>query len=250
MSSCNVHFEKKVVEFVKKHKLKSLCDYGCGDGSGLERLADSLATDVSLIGIDYFSRFREDKRPKPSEKFELIDRDGEEYKTFLNKKESMDLVLSSYALHHYEYPVTELQAIASLLREGGYLYLWDFLFVREEPVEILQSTNSFLHEAGSALVGAYHRHHYTLEQAVDLIKGTPLVITDSGLEKIDIPEGETEEENREAIKRIDKSVEAVGKNVEKELLKDYLLTLLEFHKKYFLVYGTDYSSVFSIVARK
>ncbi len=184
----------KLMPMIETYKIKNICDYGCGDGELLEKL-NTQKKDLSLTGIDYFSKFG-DKNPQNNKSdISYIDRESAEYEK-LSELNKFDMVLSTFALHHFQYPIGELQLLTDLVKSGGYLVFVDLVFQTDNQAKIAKNISSYIEEMGLAIKGHYHRHHYTLEEVKDLIKAIPVEIVTAE----EITNELTEEENNENIK--------------------------------------------------
>jgi len=90
----------KIVELIKKYELKSICDYGCGNGTLLNKIKTVLPDLSNLTGVDYFNRFGDEyKFGEKTIGIEFIDKESENFKE-LSKQKNFDLIISTFALHH------------------------------------------------------------------------------------------------------------------------------------------------------
>jgi len=92
--------------------------------------------------------------------------------------------MSTMALHHYRYPVRELRLISRLVNPGGILFLADWRPSRETPAQAAQTFVSLVDEAWCEATGGFHRHHYTLAEALDLLVCTGLEVLESSEQEV------------------------------------------------------------------
>jgi ubiquinone/menaquinone biosynthesis C-methylase UbiE len=180
-----------VEPIIKEYSVRSVCDHGCGNGDLLRCLAERFPGHLELTGVDRFSTMCESHRPDEIPGVRLVDRDGVEYGQ-LSAEPGFDLVLSCFALHHYSLPVAELKGLSRMLRPGGRLFLADWLFGGQEPAQVVKDLLSLTEEAYAAVSGRYHRHHYTVPEAVELVEAAGFDSIDSSEERMK----ETEEDRR------------------------------------------------------
>lgn len=213
-------FSQKIGELVKEHAITSIVDYGCGEGELLKRIHETVSPGLTLFGIDYFSRFPEEKRPASEGALRFIDKDSDDFATFLAEQDC-GLVITTWAFHHFEYPLKELKTMHSMLRKGGFVFLVDFHFSNESDAERVKNFFSFVDEAYLAFKGSYHRHHYTLKQAFDIIEATPFEVLSHELQALP----SSEEENREVgdffKEHMKKRISLIQESSEGQLFKEY-----------------------------
>lgn len=152
-----------------KHRL---CDYGCGSAD-LLHLIHERQPQLQLTGIDRFQAFQIEAEPTAG--IRLVDRDADEYRTLLDA-EPFDLVVSTFALHHFALPMQELQQILRLVKPGGLLYFFDHSQDLSNPGGIMKAMQSLNGEIFATLRGSYHRHHYSLPEALDLFRPLPVEV--------------------------------------------------------------------------
>jgi SAM-dependent methyltransferase len=174
----------KVESLVRRYSVKSVCDYGCGSGELLRNLGDRFPKTLSLTGIDYFTSMCEKHRPANVEGVELVDRDSPDFGKLAGEP-GFDLIVSSMALHHYRYPVRELKLICGMLHRGGILFLADWRPANESPAQAAQTVVPLVDEAWCAATGGFHRHHYTIDEAQDLLGSTELEVLESSEESVE-----------------------------------------------------------------
>ena len=188
-------------ESIAQHKVTSICDYGCGDGRLLGKLHERFPDLVNLAGIDSWS----DEtciREKPVEgTIEYIDNTSEEFIGFLHKS-SFDLVFSTFALHHFQFPMQELKRMEALLAPGGELVLID-MYRDYRDVESIVDNVSFYNNQMliSSLKGLFHRIPYTREEVADLLLALDVVLIDQSIADLDLTEEEVKLFKSEMPKR-------------------------------------------------
>lgn len=166
MADLNDQILQRLVALMTSENYTRFYDHGCGDADLLGRLHAALPG-ASLTGVDYFSRFGEhNPLTKPHDGLHLIDRQSEEFDQLTA---TYDVVFSSCSLHHFKHPVQELRLMMQKVAPGGRLVLCDFAFVNDARAEVVKNISSFVSEMKAAIKGKYHRHHYTLDEAEDLI---------------------------------------------------------------------------------
>ena len=158
--------------------IEHICDYGCGSGELLKCLSRVYPETTQFWGIDYFSRFNRMREQDPNAPVRLIDRESMDYQQLVDRPR-FDLVISTCALHHYQYPVKELQNLISMIKPGGWLVVADISFTATSSGEVIKNISSFFDEIYRTFRGGYHRHHYFLPEALDLLESTKTKIIKS-----------------------------------------------------------------------
>ncbi len=243
MSDRESKMYEKILESINKYNCQLVCDYGCGDGELLDYLKDK-KPDLELYGIDYFSKWKDEGG---AENYVKIDREGE-YFTKLAGLRMFDMVVSTHALHHFQYPVSELRTIAGMIRPGGLLDLYDHCFDHGSQRGYVRSLSSLIGEATSALRGMYHRHHYSLEEAVDLlsvISGEMLVHEEF---RLDVSEEESEQSAKRNLERIQGMIDKITPKWP-EFWLDIFLPLLELDYRTIEKTGMDTSLMLHIIVQ-
>jgi trans-aconitate methyltransferase len=182
----------KVESLVRRYSVNSVCDYGCGSGELLRNLRKEFPKTFSLTGIDYFSRMCEKHRPTGIEGVGLVDRGSPDFEKLAGRP-GFDLIVSAMALHHYQYPVRELRLISGMLHREGILFLADWRPANESPAQAAQTVVSLVDEAWCAATGGFHRHHYTIDEAQDLLGSTEFEVLESSEESVDHADPERKE---------------------------------------------------------
>jgi 2-polyprenyl-3-methyl-5-hydroxy-6-metoxy-1,4-benzoquinol methylase len=242
-------FQNEIIQFVKSHDIQSVCDYGCGRGDILKLINKNSAGNLVLTGVDYFDKFSEEYRPESTNEITFIDRSSEQFLEW-KIQERVDLVITTWSLHHYHYPVTELKTIESFLKDEGYLYLIDLSFINDTEGQIIKNLFTFIDEQILAFQGRYHRHHYTLEEALDMLRGTGLKILESKNRKESTSESDFHNQRKEMVEYVDKRLEFVERNTLSPLLKDYFKRELQNIRRMIEKYGIEHTTYFKVVCRK
>ena len=238
----------KLLPIIEENGCMNICDYGCGDGELLEKLIKR-NPDLNLTGIDYLNMYGENNpQNKKNTKVKYVERKSDE---FGNLKDSgqFDLVISTFALHHYQYPVSELQLISNLMSDNGLLVIFDHMFKIDSRAEVTKAISSFISEIERSIKRSYHRHHYTLDEAKDLLKTFPNKIILAEELKNEMTEEEINEENNYGLNRNRKIQGIINKNAT-DYWKSVWLPLFKLEESLLDEYGIDYSSIFCICAKK
>lgn len=118
--------DKCVVEFMKKHKIKNACEFGCGEGRNAIYLAkngvETEAYDLSEIAIENARRNAGESRAE-----KVVFQAGNIFELDLTDKR-FDLVIDSGIFHHLT-PHRRLQyrdIVSDILAENGYFILLCF----------------------------------------------------------------------------------------------------------------------------
>ena len=248
MANPYAYLVEKIVELVDANSLKSICDYGCGKGELLNLLSNRLDKDVSLTGIDYFEHLSKNHRPV-SDRIKYIDKNSKEIEVIIETDGKYDLVVSSFALHHYQYPIYELKSIYNLTTPSGYNLFLDTNFQNNNDAQMITNIHTFDSEIFTSFMGKYHRHHYTLDEAIDIISSNRVHIIEAKTKKFDFTHDEREKDSADALRHVDNSLE-ICNGLDSPILKNYLKMILGYERNLIGDYGIDYSQVFIIVTRK
>lgn len=232
----------KLNTIIKENNLTEICDFGAGDGEILSLLKES-NPELNCTGIDFYSKYPAMKE-KALQRKEVLFLDKEEISDLTEK---FDLVFSTFALHHYQYPVKTLKEISNITKNEGFIATIDFLFKNKTNGEIIKNVSSFIEEMGAAIKGNYHRHHYTLKEAEDLLSLIPGKIVNS--EEFECLEEESEIKNQQES-RLNRN-ELIRKNIGKapEFWQKLWIPLFEQEHKLLKKFGHDYSSLFMTVVK-
>ncbi|GEM_PF-3075722 len=246
--------EKTVLSLLKRHGLRSICDYGCGGGDLLRRIDAATGGRLRLAGVDYFSkgrRWRKEWALPPasaSGNLTFVDRGSPGFRKLAGGKGGFDLVTSFCALHHFQYPCAELRTIRSLAGPGGLVLLADWAFEGGRSGSA-KDVFSFLSESFHAFAGKYHRHHYTPEQAEDLLLATDLRIIRTETVRFRNP-GRVRERSRDnALHSLGHMRMANGKTKDR-IARGYFEREFDLVEPLVKKHGIDYPSMFLITARR
>jgi SAM-dependent methyltransferase len=239
--------ETAVTELITEEGITSVCDFGCGSGHLLESLRAHVPHDLDLVGVDYFSRMPEVRRPRSDAGFRQVDNDSPEFEALLRGEPGFDLVISTDALHHFRLPIRELRAIHSLMRPGAHLLLADPEYRHDSAEVATRSINTYLCEIHAALRGKFHRHHYSLEEALDLLDAIPLVEVETAwLERAALDPGSRKQGILEMFGKID---DQAGESLD-AVSEEFLRRLLELGRELVERHGIQGSRSFMIRARR
>ncbi len=239
---------QKILKIIEERDIKSVCDYGCGEGQLLKLLKKQIPQPISLTGIDYFSKFRdEDRVHKTTDGIHFVEKDSDEFKK-LSDENKFDLIISTFALHHYQYPILELQTIYEMLTDNGIIYIIDLDFKNENKAQIVTNYFSFINEFLSSIKGRFHRHHYTLKEALDLLKGVKVNILYDYESKYDEKEKERRENSQDFLKRNERSINSLEKAP--PIYRKIFSQLFRLKQELIEEFQIEFSSLFTIVAQK
>lgn len=246
---------KKIDRIIKRNNIKSICDYGCGEAELLFELKKMNPQLERVAGIDYFSRFENRKRPDTEENenwnIEFVDKSSKNFKKMVEdckENQGFDLILSTFSLHHWEFPVKEIQRIHSMLAPNGFMVTIDFGFDNKNESEKVKNLSCFIDQILHACKKSYHRHHFTIAQTLDLLKSA-----DFHIEKaLEFEYKETAEDKEKSLKEILNINKAKVKSLEKapEIYKAIFSDLFALEKELLLKHGIDYSRLFIIKGKK
>jgi SAM-dependent methyltransferase len=249
MTVVNDYLITSISGLISDNNIKSICDYGCGEGKLLKDIASFSDADLTCTGIDHFGLFPEDLRPVSDDYFTFIDKDGDGYKYLFDKKIRFDLIFSTFAFHHFQYPVRELRNIESLLNPNGFLYLADYNFTMRTDAQMVKSIVTCLGDMFAALQLKYHRHHYTLEEARDLMKSCSLKLVEAVIKDLNIPESEMESSAQEFIEYLESKHNNLSEIVN-PVLADMFNMNIEYVIGLLKQYRIEFSSLILITAKK
>ncbi|MGM0608734.1 MAG: class I SAM-dependent methyltransferase [Candidatus Muiribacteriota bacterium] len=234
---------EKISNIIKEKNLHNILDFGCGSGELLKKLARE-HPDKNFYGVDYFSLFGK-KIDNENLNIKFIDKDGPEFES-LFKNLSFELIITLFTLHHFKYPVKELQTIESLLEEDGTFFLLDHDFDNSNSELSMKNIHFFVMEICDAFQNKYHRHHYHVEEALDLMEATDLKVRN-----YDNPEvyasGKDKKDMFERSNRFFNGLEDLKNqayNINNLLCRRFVLHNLDFSGEYLLKYGTDFKIFF------
>jgi SAM-dependent methyltransferase len=245
MSHLHQYLLPGIVSVLDAHQCTSVCDYGCGDASLLAELLRQ-RPDVHYTGIDFLSRFGE---IPTAPGITLIDRESADYTVLLDQGGTFDLVISTFALHHFQYPVRELRQLCAMVKPGGLLLLFDHHHDLSSRAGIAKAVMSLVGETMHALKGRYHRHHYTLDEALDLFSTLPVEIVESADEHFPLSTAETTENAAEMLAHNTHTRHMIEQN-SGEFWKPIFFPLLDLEARVLQENGLDFGRVLRILARK
>ncbi|MDY6790412.1 MAG: class I SAM-dependent methyltransferase [Thermodesulfobacteriota bacterium] len=240
---------------VDKPNIRSICDYGCGDGRVLKKIKKRLPSGIRYTGIDFWSNeYSNHTIPEDEESINFIDNGSPEIDEFLENNH-YDLVFSSFALHHFRLPVKELKRMERLVAPEGVLVLIDMFRDYTDIEKIADNVNFFNSKMMMmALRGDYHRIPYTREETCDLLLALDMEITDQKVVAVDITEKELAEFKRLAPEWYKKKAEKeyqddVSKNRHPAFL-DAFRKVQQFTMDLIDRYGTTPDSLLVTTAKK
>ena len=179
---------------VDQHNINSICDYGCGDGRILKKIKKKLPLKIRYTGIDFWSNeYSKHKKPENEESINFIDNGSPEIDEFIEYNQ-FGLVFSSFALHHFRFPINELKRIERLVAPEGNLILIDMFRDFTDMEKIADNVHFFNSKMMMmALRGDYHRIPYTKEETCDLLLALDMKIIDQKVVEVEITEKELTE---------------------------------------------------------
>ncbi len=176
-----------------KNNIKSICDYGCGDGRILKLLKDKYPNTIKYTGIDFWSsEFSNKEMPDSEAQIDFLDNGSPNIGKFLETN-CFDIVFSSYALHHFRFPIKELKRMESLISPNGFLVL--FGIYRDYTDEKIVADNVFFchSQMMMAMRGSYHRIPYTKDEISDLFLALDMKFTEQRILKLKLTDKELEQ---------------------------------------------------------
>ncbi len=239
----------KCLELILKNGLKNLCDYGCGNGRMLRDIAKYAGIPLDLTGIDYARRFEDTSGERSEPEMRFIDRDSMEYQQLLSRSD-FDLILSTWALHHFRFPVSEIQALFSMLKRNGYFLLADISFKNDNDSQTMKNICGFADEMLEAFRGNYHRHHYTLDEAKDILKVLDAEIVEAFEGKEDVEEEQRREEKEEVSEKMKSKTDAMVRAEDREIVRDLIREVMIMAQKLLGKYLIEHSTYFMIIGKK
>ena len=237
----------RLSKMLKNPEIDSLCDYGCGDGKLLMRLAKDFPQ-KSFIGIDTFSQWSPDKVPKEQKNVRFVDRFSESFDE-LAENERFHIISTVCTVHHFTLPIKELRLLEALLHpQRGKLLLIDFAFASDNEGERVKNLLSYTSEMASAFIGGHHRHHYKLDELKDLLSATTLEIEEARLVKEPATDDELKDAKERARKHLGRVKKRVAEIKDGKAIQRCLNRLLEENSHLIEELPVDYSSILLILA--
>lgn len=234
-------FLEKITPFISS-EIRTLCDYGCGNGNMLKLISERFPQ-IQCTGIDYFEKYKIEKLNTPS--LQWIDKDNADALT----QKSYDMIISTFALHHFQYPLAELKQIFQMLKDQGIMIFFDFSLALDSKAKIAKSLSSLIGEIEASLKNSYHRHHYTLEEAMDLFQIIPVEILLSTSIQNDLTDEERLNEQKEFLNKNHQKRNLIESNAS-DFWKSIWLPLTDLERNIACQHSVDYSDLFMIVAKK
>lgn len=232
-----------IIDKAMKYNVISICDYGCGPGELLDLLYEK-KPEFQFTGIDYFKKHEIKKSENAQIRF--IDREDNEYHQL---SENFDMIISTYALHHFQYPVSELKRIYSLLKPGGIMIFFDHQLILDTKPKIVKAYSSLLGEIESTMKKKYHRHHYTIDEASDLLSCLPAEILEVK-ELVDVLTEKERNEDRDFFLERNRKIQDMIKENASDFWKTIWLPLFELEEQLMTEHNIDYSDYFYILMKK
>lgn len=231
---------------INEYQIRSICDYGCGNGELLGILHQK-HPQLKICGIDYFDGRYPDLR-ETDVPFRMIDRSSSDYdKTIADQH--FDMVVSTFALHHFQYPVQELRNVSELVRPSGILELFDHAVDLDSQGGVTKGLSTLIWEIFDALKGRYHRHHYTLKEALDLLSAVPVDVCKAVEIRLKLNPEKNEEQRQRYLTRLSDTRSKMLENLD-EYWQSIFLPLLDLDRATVERYGMDYSKIMHVRARK
>lgn len=249
MPTTDVFLDRAVLGLIKRTGARAVCDYGCGDGSLLKRIDQNTSHRLRLTGIDFFSSWKEEDRPKGAGNLRFIDRAAREYQRLAGRGRAFDLIVSTYALHHFREPLAELAALRKLLKPNGTLFVTDLEFSTENDARITTNLFSYLSEEYQAFRGRYHRHPYTAEEARSLFAAAGFDAVRVRSVAVGYPESERAQDTGHALHHLRRMRDA-NRTTSGAALRDHFARRLGQMIRLVRRHGIDYSRLFTITAAR
>ena len=249
MSDAHAFLLDKILGLVRDYPIRSVLDYGCGTGALMKQAGEKARRSLALTGIDYFASYEEKERPVSDAKHTFIDRGGEGFAAFLATAPKYDLVVSTFALHHYRNPVKELQGLEEMLHPGGLLFVADMNFDNGNDARRAKNLTSYVGEMFAAFRGKYHRHHYAREEALDLFRALDVKVLESADFEVPNPPEGMEVEARGTLQHLE-HMEKMLPEFPTPLIADFFRMAIDYEKKAVPDCKIDYSANFFIIAKK
>jgi SAM-dependent methyltransferase len=248
VTDIHAFFAEHLLPIIDANHCRDVCDYGCGEGELLRVLREK-RPDLNLTGIDYFGRYasREGFEAQDFNGIATIDREGAEYEALLTEPR-FDMVISTFAIHHFRTPVQELRQLTGLARPGGLAVFFDHCVDLSSEAGIVKALQSGLGEIYATLKGGYHRRHYTLAEAQDLFLAVPVEM----VEAIELRCPFTEEETREnAMRHAERTTKIIGFVEEStDFWKSVFHPLLNLERSMLEAHGLDFGLLMRLTTRR
>jgi len=171
----------------------SICDYGCGDGRMLKKLCHGFPPGIRYTGIDNWSdETNKSSIPNNEKAILYVDNTQPDYDIFLENHQ-FNLVYSSYALHHFRYPVQELKRLEKLVAPGGHLVLVDMYRDYTDPEKLAENVILFNAQMTTSFRGGYHRVPFTGKEISDLLLALDMETIEQKVSRLGVTQDELQE---------------------------------------------------------
>ena len=236
---------KIIIDKINDNEYKEVCDYGCGKGELLKTIISSIGKRPNYTGIDFFSKYKLDVKGQNNLFF--IDRDSDKFASLISSKK-FDFIFSTFALHHFQFPISELKRIFSMLKKDGELLFIDFNWQNKSKSQVVKNYSSFIDEFLNKIKGRYHRHHYSIEEAKDLLS----IFDSDNIECYEVDYAEPKEGNIEILENLIKRNNLKTKSLEHapEIYQDIFNDLFSLEKKLLGKYGCCFNSLIVLSVKK
>lgn len=246
------YIEKRIQKIIEEINPRTICDYGCGTGDLIFKIRDNnKERNINYIGVDYISLYPEKLRPKNQDNIVFYDKQNSDFNIENICKNSCDIIISTYALHHFKRPVAELQLVEKLLAPNGILIMFDSSFNMDNEDHAMKNITSYSDELLKSFLGKYHRHHYLLDEALDLFKATKLTILEATNYSIGNDESDEDRKNRaqDLYDHIDSCLISKTSELQYPNLIKFMKHIFEVNKEILRSAKVSYSNEFLIVAQ-
>ena len=242
-----------ISDIAKKYDVRSLCDIGCGGAFLLSELRSIVSSDVQLTGIDFKTQLPNEETRLRLKPITFVGRETDDFQALYSKKlrksEGFNLIVSTMALHHFRYPLSELGTIAKLTKPGGYVWIYDFSFQIKSETDFLRASLSLMDEAFANLIGEFHRHHFTLAEALDLIKEETWEIIEAKEFRLMLEKDEAADESQRMLQTCKKKLSRFYE-IEDERARAWLQKSFEYLETRLGQFPIDFIPVFSLLLKK
>ena len=176
-----------------KNNIRSICDYGCGNGRIIKLLKDKYPNTIKYTGIDFWSNeFSNKEMPEIEDQIIFMDNGSPNIGKFF-KNNCFDIVFSSYALHHFRLPIKELKRMESLISPNGFLILFDIYKDYTDEKTVADNVFFFHSQMMMAMRGSYHRIPYTKDEISDLLLALDMKFTEQRILELKLTDKELEQ---------------------------------------------------------
>ncbi len=242
---------KYLLSIVDVQNINSICDYGCGDGRILKKIEKELPFGKRYIGIDNWSNeHNSNKIPDDEEFIKFVDNGSSSIGEFIESNQ-YDLVYSSFALHHFRFPIKELKRLECLVAPEGYLILVDLYPDYTDAEKIAANVLHFNSQMMNALKGDYHHVPYTKEEIRDLLLSLNLEIVKQKVINVEINKKELADYKLSFPERLKKSADKVFlDNLSDPVLLEVFKSTLQLIRDVINKYGAVPNNLLVTTAKK